>query len=54
MFVTYVFDSVIFGIWNSPLEFVLKERWKLSEKKNYSVDVCVLDHFPTVMRCMYK
>ena len=34
LFVTYI--SLLFdNIWNchSPFEFVLKERWKLSEKK---------------------
>ena len=58
MLVTYVSDSIIF-------EFVLKERWVLSEKKQNNsvsecVDVCVslsvsvLDHFRIrviVMRC---
>ena len=46
MLVTYIFDSVILGTL-SLLEFVLKERWKLSEKKieqfceRVSVWICV-------------
>ena len=33
MLVTYVFDSVIFATFILHFEFVLKERWELSEKK---------------------
>ena len=58
-----------FWLWNfrSPLEFMLKEKWRLSEnKQNDSVSewvcgyvcvcvcVSVLDHLPLVMGCQVK